>query len=144
MTDAADRLYERDPLTDTGGMDQARPCCGDRARPVASRCSRHIRRWTWPGKWGVTVATILVFHEVDDVEHWLRSPKREEIFGPMGITGRLFTDPAKTNRVGLIVEVPDMQAFQQVMQSGEAAETMRFDGVRPDTLVMLDEASGQL
>ena len=62
----------------------------------------------------------------------------------MGITGRLFTDPAKTNRVGLIVEVPDMQAFQQVMQSGEAAEAMRFDGVRPDTLVMLDEASGQL
>ncbi len=90
------------------------------------------------------MATLFVFHEVDDVEHWLRSPKREEIFGPMGITGRLFTDPAKTNRVGLVVEVPDMEAFQQVMQSDEAAEAMRFDGVRPDTLVFLEEASGHI
>ena len=62
----------------------------------------------------------------------------------MGITGRLFTDPAKTNRVGLVVEVPDMEAFQQFMQSDKAAEAMRFDGVRPDTLVFLEEASGHL
>ena len=62
----------------------------------------------------------------------------------MGVTGRLFTDPAKTNRVGLIVEIPDMDAFQRFMQSGEAAEAMRFDGVRPDTVVLLEEASGHL
>jgi hypothetical protein len=87
------------------------------------------------------VATLLVFHEVDDVEHWLSSPKRQEVFGPMGITGRLFTDPAKTNRIGLLLEVPDIQAFQQAMQSDEAAEAMRFDGVRPETLLVLEEAS---
>ena len=29
------------------------------------------------------MATILAFHEVDDHEHWLRSPKREEVFGPL-------------------------------------------------------------
>ncbi len=90
------------------------------------------------------MATILAFHEVDDVKHWLRSPKREEVFGPLGITGRLFTDPTNANRVGLVVEVPDMEAFRQFMQSGEAAEAMRFDGVRPDTLVFLEEASGHL
>ena len=90
------------------------------------------------------MATLIAFHEADDVEHWLRSPKREEVFGPLGITVRTFTDPAKTNRVGLIVEVPDMEAFQQVMQSDEAAEAMRFDGVRPDTLVILEESSGHL
>jgi hypothetical protein len=90
------------------------------------------------------VATILAFHEVDDLEHWLRSPKREEVFGPLGITGRLFTDLAKTNRVGLVAEVPDMEAFQRLMQSDEAAEAMRFDGVRPGTLVLLQEASGHL
>lgn len=90
------------------------------------------------------MATILAFHEVDDVEHWLRSPKRKEIFGSLGITGRLFTDPAKSNRVGLIVEIPDREAFQRLMQSDEAAEAMRFDGVRPDTLVLLEEASEHL
>ena len=34
------------------------------------------------------MATHVIFHEVDDVEHWLSSPKREEVFGPMGITVR--------------------------------------------------------
>ena len=81
------------------------------------------------------MATILVFHEVDDVDHWLRSPKRQEIFGPMGVTGQLFTDPAKSNRVGLIVEVPDMEAFQKFMQSEAAADAMKSDGVRPGTLL---------
>lgn len=90
------------------------------------------------------MATLLVFHEVDDVKHWLSSPKRQEVFGPMGITGRLFTDPAKTNRIGLLLEVPDIQAFQQAMQSDEAAEAMRFDGVRPETLLVLEEASGHI
>lgn len=90
------------------------------------------------------MTTILAFHDVDDVEHWLGSPKRAEVMGSMGITGRLFTDPAKTNRVGLLLEIPDMEAFQQVMQSDEAAEAMRIDGVRPDTLVILEEASGHI
>jgi len=90
------------------------------------------------------VATYVIFHEVDDVEHWLRSPKRQEVFGPMGITGRLFTDPTNANRVGLIVEIPDFEAFQQFMQTREAAEAMKHDGVRPQTLVMLEEASEHL
>jgi hypothetical protein len=39
------------------------------------------------------MATYLAFHEVDDVDHWLRSPKREEVFGPLGITIRTFNWP---------------------------------------------------
>ena len=90
------------------------------------------------------MATVIAFHEVDNVEHWLRSPNRQQVFGPLGITGRLFTDPAKSNRVGLIVEVQDMDALQRFLQTDEAAEAMRSDGVRPETMVMLEEASGQL
>lgn len=84
--------------------------------------------------------TLMLFHEVDDVGHWLASPRREEFFGPMGMTARTFIDPEKTSRVGLILEVPDMDTFQRVLQSEEAAEAMRFDGVRPDTLVVLVES----
>ena len=71
------------------------------------------------------MATHVIFHEVDDVEHWLSSPKREEVFGPMGITVRTFRDPQGSNRVGLIVEIPDMAAFQSFMQTGQAAEAMK-------------------
>ena len=70
------------------------------------------------------LATLLAYHEVDDVQHWLSSPKREEIFGPMGITARTFHDPEGSNRVGLIFEIPDMAAFQELMQSEAAAEAM--------------------
>jgi len=86
------------------------------------------------------MATVMIFHEVDDVEHWLASPQREELFGPLGITVRTFIDPAKTNRVGLIVDVPDMDTFQQVMESAEAADAMKFDGVRPETIQILVES----
>ena len=82
------------------------------------------------------LTTIVVTHEVDDVDHWLHSKKREEVFGPMGITPRPFVDPTNKNRVGLIIELPDMGAFQAVMASDVAAAAMKHDGVRPETLVM--------
>jgi hypothetical protein len=86
------------------------------------------------------MATLLVFHEVDDVEHWLASPRREEFFGPLGMTARTFRDPEGSNRVGLIVEAPDLSAWEQALQSEGAAEAMKFDGVRPETILGLVEA----
>ena len=80
---------------------------------------------------------LMVFHEVDDVSHWLASPKRDEFFGPRGISVQTFTDPEGSNRVGLIFEVPDMATFQEALQSDEAAAAMKHDGVRAETLVML-------
>jgi len=83
--------------------------------------------------------TIMAMHEVDDVAHWLSSPKRAEVFGPLGITMRTFVDPTNPNRVGLLGDIPDMDAFQALMASETAAEAMKFDGVRPETLVILVE-----
>ncbi len=87
------------------------------------------------------MATYIGFHEVDDVDHWLHSPKRQELFGHMGITGQLFTDTAQSNRVGLILEIPDMEAFQQLLQSETGADAMKFDGVRPETIVIFEKAA---
>jgi hypothetical protein len=86
-----------------------------------------------------TLATYLAFHEVDDVNHWLSSPKRDEVFGPLGITTRTFQDPQGSKRVGMIVEIPDFAAFQEFMQTDPAAEAMTHDGVHADTLVILAE-----
>ena len=84
--------------------------------------------------------TLLAFHEVDDVDHWLASPKREEFFGPLGMTARTFKDPSGSNRVGLIFEVPDRATLDRALQSPEAAEAMKYDGVRPETILMLVES----
>jgi hypothetical protein len=83
--------------------------------------------------------TLMIIYEVDDVDHWLESPKRREVFGPLGITARTFVDPAPSNRVGLIVEVASMELFQEAMGSPGAAEAMTYDGVRRDTVQVLIE-----
>ena len=86
------------------------------------------------------MATYVITHEVDEVEHWLRSPKREEVFGPMGITIRTFRDPDGSKKTALIAEIPDIEAFQEVMRSEAAADAMKHDGVHPETLLMFREA----
>jgi len=86
------------------------------------------------------MTTVIAFHEVDDVDHWVHSPKREEFFGPLGITVRTFVDPDKTNRVGLIFTVPDLDTLQTALATPGAADAMKFDGVRPETIVMLVES----
>jgi hypothetical protein len=87
------------------------------------------------------MATVLIFHEVDDVDAWLRSPKRDEFFGPLGMTARTFIDPTGTNRTGLVAEVPDLETLQAALQTDAAADAMKADGVRPETIVMLIESS---
>ena len=83
---------------------------------------------------------LIAYHEVDDQDHWLSSTKREEVFGPLGISVRTFVDPENPNRVGLLADIPDMEAFQSFMQTQPAADAMAHDGVRPETMVMLVEA----
>jgi hypothetical protein len=85
--------------------------------------------------------TIIGHHDVKDKDHWLASPKREEFFGPLGVTNiRTFVDPQNPTRVAVLMDVADMDALMGAMQSEEAAEAMAYDGVLPETLVILVEA----
>jgi hypothetical protein len=85
--------------------------------------------------------TIIGHHDVKDTEHWLASPKREEFFGPLGVTNiRTFVDPKNPTRVGVLMDVSDMDALMAAMQTAGAAEAMDHDGVLADTLVILVEA----
>jgi hypothetical protein len=86
-----------------------------------------------------TMTTLVIIHEVDDVDHWRTSTRREEYFGPLGITARPFVDPDSSNRVGLIVECPSLESFQESLQGQGATDAMKFDGVRPETLTMFVE-----
>ena len=84
--------------------------------------------------------TLVLFHEVDDVDHWLASPTREEYFGPLGITARTFRDPAGSYRVALIVETPDIATWEAALQGDAAEQAMKTDGVRPATIAAFVEA----
>jgi hypothetical protein len=85
--------------------------------------------------------TVIGYHDVKDTDHWLASPKREELFGPLGVTNiRTFVDPTNRTRVGVLMDVPDMDAVMSAMETQEGADAMAYDGVVPETLVILVEA----
>jgi hypothetical protein len=91
---------------------------------------------------GDIMPTIVGYHDITKgQDHWLRSPKRKELFGPLGITNiRTFVDPQNPKRVALVMDVPDLDALNAVMQSPQAAQAMAHDGVVPETLVILVES----
>ena len=85
--------------------------------------------------------TVIGYHDVKDRDHWLASPKREEFFGPLGVTNiRTVVDPNNPTRVGLLMDVPDLDAVVAAMETEAAAEAMAYDGVVAETLVILVEA----
>jgi len=87
------------------------------------------------------MTTLIVHHDIKDKDHWLGSPKREEVFGPIGVTNiRTFVDPKNPTQVALLMDVADMDAFEAAIKSEAGAEAMAYDGVLPETLVMLLEA----
>jgi hypothetical protein len=90
---------------------------------------------------GGTMPTIIGHHDVRDKDHWLASPKREEFFGPLGVTNiRTFVDPQNPSHVAVLMDVADMDALMGAMKSEGMAEAMAYDGVLPETLVILVEA----
>ncbi len=86
------------------------------------------------------MTTLVILHEVEDVDRWLTSSRRDQVLSAFGMTARTFVDSERSNRVGLVLECPDLATFQRALQSDEAAAGMESDGVRPETIVVLSEA----
>jgi hypothetical protein len=85
--------------------------------------------------------TVVAHHTIGKgKDHWLSSPKREEIFGPLGITNiRTFVDPQDPTQVAVVMDIADLDVVMAAMQRPEMAEAMDHDGVIPETLVLLVE-----
>ena len=86
--------------------------------------------------------TVIAHHNISKgAKHWLSSPKRKEVFGPLGVTNiRTFLDPQNPNRVAVMMDVKDMDVLMKAMQDKAMADAMAFDGVVPESLVILVES----
>jgi hypothetical protein len=85
--------------------------------------------------------TVIGYHEVKDTQHWLASPKREEVFGPLGVTNiRTFVNQDNPKRVAVLMDVANTDTFMKAMETAEVADAASYDGVLLDTLVILTEA----
>jgi hypothetical protein len=90
---------------------------------------------------GDVMPTVIGHHDVKDTDHWLASPKREEVFGPLGVTNiRTFVNPQNRTQVAVLMDVADLDAVMAAMQNPAMADAMEYDGVLPETLVILVEA----
>lgn len=79
---------------------------------------------------------LVATHEVDDVAHWLASPKRDEVFAGIATNLTTYVLPGDSNKVALSMDVEDMGALDAMMKSQAGADAMKYDGVRPDTVVL--------
>jgi hypothetical protein len=85
--------------------------------------------------------TVFVYHDVKDKDHWLASSVREDFFGPLGVTNiREFIDPTNPTRVGVLMDVADMDTVKSALESPEAAVAEETDGVVAESMVTLVEA----
>ena len=58
--------------------------------------------------------TVIGYHEVKDTQHWLSSPKREEFFGPLGVTNiRTFVDPQNPTRTAVPIHAQSRHRVQE-------------------------------
>ena len=90
------------------------------------------------------MTTAIIFHEVQDGAVWANAWKkgpgsRHEMFGKIGVECRNFRDPQTPNSTGLLVRIPDMAKFQELLQSAEGQKAMLEDGLKVETMRMLIE-----
>jgi hypothetical protein len=85
--------------------------------------------------------TVFVSHDVKDKDHWLAATTREDFFGPLGVTNiREFVDPTNPTRVGVLMDIADMDAVMAALETPEAEAAENSDGVVKETMVILVEA----
>ncbi len=86
--------------------------------------------------------TVLAHHKISKgLQHWLKSPKREEFFGALGVTNiRTFVNPMDETSVGVVMDVPDLDAVMEAMKGQAAADAEAHDGVIPESLVIMIES----
>ena len=92
------------------------------------------------------MATLIAFHEVEDGDHWVKAwhggpGSRQEMFGQIGATARIFRDPERPNTTGVILEVPDVDQFQSFMATDEVAQAMNEDRLKVETVRVLAEVT---
>lgn len=87
--------------------------------------------------------TVIADHEVEDTKHWLSSPKREEVLGPLGASNiRTFVNQQNPQQVAVLMDVADLDVMMAALESPstELADAMEYDGVLPETISILVES----
>lgn len=94
---------------------------------------------------GGEMAHLMIVHDVEDADHWLAAwrgeDSRHKLFTDNGAAHvHTFQNPDKSNQMGLVVAVNDMDALNTMLQSEEGLAAAAADGVIQGSLTVLTEA----
>ena len=84
--------------------------------------------------------TIIVTHVVTDTNHWLSSPRREEVLPSLGASNiRTFVNPKDRTKVGLVMDVADLDVLLAALENppDDLVGAMKYDTVLPETMELL-------
>jgi hypothetical protein len=87
--------------------------------------------------------TVIAHHDVKDTQHWLSSPKREEVLGPLGASNiRTFVNQENPQQVAVLMDVDDVDGMMNAIAnpSPDLVEAMEHDTVLPETMTILVES----
>lgn len=92
------------------------------------------------------MTTVFVYHELNDGDRWAKAWRkgpnsRHELFARYGVKCRTFRDSENTKTAGVLLEVSDMKLFHAALESDEGKKAMAEDGLRVETMRMLNEFS---
>lgn len=90
------------------------------------------------------MAHMMILHEVDDAEKWQAAwrgaDSRHQLFKDNGAAHvHTFQSIDKPNLTGLVIAVSDMDALNAMLSSEEGMAAAAADGVRGDTMIVLNE-----
>lgn len=90
------------------------------------------------------MTTLTAFHEVKDGNKWANAWKkgpgsRHEMFAKIGVKARTLRDANNPNLTGVILEVPDVKKFDELMNSAEGKKAVAEDGLKMETFRVLTE-----
>jgi ketosteroid isomerase-like protein len=94
---------------------------------------------------GGEMAHMMIVHEVEDADRWLAAwrgeDSRHKLFTDNGAAHvHTFQNPDKSNQMGLVVAVRDMEALSAMLVSEEGLAAAAADGVVQGSLTVLTEA----
>lgn len=90
------------------------------------------------------MTTLFAYSETENGETWAKAWKegagsRHEMFDKVGAKCRTFRDQNNQNFSGVLFDIPDMKAFDELLASDEGQKAMAEDGLKVETLRLLTQ-----
>lgn len=90
------------------------------------------------------MATVIIYHDVKDGNHWAKAwgdgpDSRHALFAEIGVKTRTFRSKKNPDSAAVLLEVPDMAKLQALLDSEEGKKAMAEDGLKIDTIRVMDE-----